>query len=300
MRGWAKAQTRCATCPPQVCGRARHGDEINPVRDLPAAGARACEAGQRHKPGARLAHRRCAGDKAACADSPAPGRRVRVLLTAGALEKPRSKAQLFKRFCAKGDAPELLPCLGKQEPGAGPHSEKTAGVRGWVQAQTRCVNCPPQARREETDRANHFAGSRRTASCIAGDEPVDADSPAPGRRVRVLLAAGALEKPKEQSSAFQAFLCVGDAPGLPPCPGKQEPGAGPHSEITAGVRGWVQAQIRCVNCPPQARVRARHGKEKDRVRVLLTAGARACEAGQRHKQGKPLCGQPTHHRLQRG
>ena len=54
------------------------------------------------------------------------------------------------------------------------------------------------------------------------------------------------EKPKEQSSAFRAFLCVGDAPGLSPggfppgrreqepglfpCLGKQEPCAGPHLE----------------------------------------------------------------------
>ena len=33
-------------------------------------------------------------------------------------------------------------------------------------------------------------GSRRATDCIAGDKPVDADSPAPGRRVRVLLTAG--------------------------------------------------------------------------------------------------------------
>ena len=35
---------------------------------------------------------------------------------------------------------------------------------------------------------------------------------------------------------------------------------------------------RCANCPPQVRVRARRGEEKDRVRDLLTAGARACGA----------------------
>ena len=53
------------------------------------------------------------------------------------------------------------------------------------------ATCSPQARRKETDRANRFAGSRRTARCIAGDEPAGADSPAPGRRVRELPTAGA-------------------------------------------------------------------------------------------------------------
>ena len=28
----------------------------------------------------------------------------------------------------------------------GPHPETAAGVRGWVKTQTRCANCPPQAR----------------------------------------------------------------------------------------------------------------------------------------------------------
>ena len=58
----------------------------------------------------------------------------------------------------------------------------------------RCATCPPQVRglarrrragKKQTGRTR-FAGSRRTARCIAGDEPAGADSPAPGRRVRVL------------------------------------------------------------------------------------------------------------------
>src|SRR5699024_8728585 len=85
-------------------------------------------------------------------------------------------------------------------------------------------------------------------------------------------------KPKEQSSAFRAFLCVGDAPGLLPCPGKQKLSAGPHSEITAGVRGWVQAQTRCASCSPQVRGRARLGAATNTVRVLLAAGAGAEKA----------------------
>ena len=61
------------------------------------------------------------------------------------LEKPRSKAQLFKRFCAKGDAPELPACPGKQEPGVGLHPERTACVRNAGKKKTQCANCPPQA-----------------------------------------------------------------------------------------------------------------------------------------------------------
>ena len=127
------------------------------------------------------------------------------------------------------------------------------------------------------------------------------------------------EKPKEQSSAFRALLCVGDAPGLSPCPGKQEPGAGPHPERTACVRGsnadtntvrdlpgaaarlarrrrrspaWactrkkpracaaqMQTQTRCATCPAQPRVRARRGEERDTVRDLPTAGVLAAGAG---------------------
>ena len=72
------------------------------------------------------------------------------------------------------------------------------------------------------------------------------------------------EKPKEQSSAFRALLCVGDAPGLSPCPGKQELSAGTHPERTACVRG--------------------SNADTNTVRVLPTAGARACETrgGKRH------------------
>ena len=112
-----QTQTRCASCPPQVRVRARRGEETNPVRELLTAGVRlarrrrglsAClgkqKPGGTHAPGInrvrarpgegtsgadRFAGGRCttsciAGDEAACADGPAPGRRVRDLLTAGA------------------------------------------------------------------------------------------------------------------------------------------------------------------------------------------------------------------------
>ena len=78
------------------------------------------------------------------------------------LEKPRSKAQLFKRFCAwgtrrgfcprrvssrpQGTGGGLSPRPGKQEPCAGAHPKSTACVRDWAQAQTRCATCSAQPR----------------------------------------------------------------------------------------------------------------------------------------------------------
>ena len=64
---------------------------------------------------------------------------------------------------------------------------------------------------------------------------------------------GNARKAKEQSSAFQAFLCVGGCAGAFAPPGKTE-----------AQRGLA---------PGNNRVRARHGEEKDTVRDLLAAGA---------------------------
>ena len=64
-----------------------------------------------------------------------------------------------------------------------------------------------------------------------------------------------------------------------PCLGKQKPGVGAHLETTVCVRGRAQIQTGCATCSPQVRVRARRGEEKDRVRVLLTAGVPAAGAG---------------------
>ena len=138
------------------------------------------------------------------------------------LEKPRSKAQLFGRFCASGMR------RGFFLPG------KTVARRGQAARNSRV-----RARRgEEKD------------------------------TVRDLPGAAALEKAKEQSSAFRAFLCVGDAPGLSPCPGKQELSAGTHPERTACVRG--------------------SNADTNTVRVLPTAGARACETRGRKRHSARL------------
>ena len=92
---------------------------------------------------------------------------------------------------------------------------------------------------------------------------------------------GNARKAKEQSSAFRAFLCVGErsAPRysfqngslvrafarqvssppqgtevrLSPCPGKQKRNAGPNPERTACVRGAGKKKTGCANCPAQPR-----------------------------------------------
>ena len=90
------------------------------------------------------------------------------------------------------------------------------------------------------------------------------------------LARETPEKPKEQSSAFRAFLCVGErvAPRysfqignlarafarlqgtetrLSPRLGKQKLSAGPHPEPAACVRGAGKEKTGCANCPAQPR-----------------------------------------------
>ena len=90
------------------------------------------------------------------------------------------------------------PAAKKQPRACGAGQKHKPGARF---ARRSRATCSPQARRKETDRANRFVGSRRTARCIAGDEPAGADSPAPGRRVRVLPTAGA-----RACGAFSSYL----------------------------------------------------------------------------------------------
>ena len=51
-------------------------------------------------------------------------------------------------------------------------------------------------------------------------------------------------------------------------------GAAAHPEPAAGVRDAGKKKTRCATCSPQARVRARHGEERDTVRELPGAAAR--------------------------
>ena len=93
-------------------------------------------------------------------------------------------------------------------------------------------------------------GSRRATDCIAGDKPVDADSPAPGRRVRDLPTAGV-------PAAGASFLTGAGNRRLSPCPGKQELSAGTHPERTACVRG-SNADTNTVRELPGAAARLAH------------------------------------------
>ena len=75
--------------------------------------------------------------------------------------------------------------------------------------------------------------------------------------------AAALEKAKEQSSAFRAFLCVGDAPGLSPSGfpfGHREQGPGFlfawENRSSVWARTWKEPRA-CVagqRCKPGARL----------------------------------------------
>ena len=118
---------------------------------------------------------------------------VRDLLGAAALEKLRSRAQLFGRFCALGNGwPHVLhihgslarafarpqgtgdrlpACPGKQEPGVGLHMEPIAGVRDWAKPKTGCASCPAQPRGEEKDtvRVLLAAGARLARHSRAGE-----------------------------------------------------------------------------------------------------------------------------------
>ena len=204
--------------------------------------------------------------------------------TAGVLEKPRSKAQLFRRFCAWGTRRGFFTARENRSPALGLHPEPAAGVRGWAKIQTRCVNCSPQV-----------CPAQPRVRARRGEEK---------DTVRELPAAGALEKPRSRAQLFKRFCawgmrrgfhpatrdsssvraCTQNQPracetgrshkhgarlarrrrGLFPCPGKQKLSVGPHPEPAAGVCG--------------------SNADTNTVRDLPGAAARACETrgGKRH------------------
>ena len=184
---------------------------------------RACAAGRRHKPGARIARRRHAagrlngpsGRKPPADKGNARKAKGAKLSFSGVSVRGGTFGPTFyifmevwRGFLPGGLLPGhreqklgFLPARENRSPALSPHPERTAGVRDAGKKETRCANCPPQvcpaqprgrARHgEEKDRANRFAGIRHTRSNSAGDEPANTDSSAPGRRVRVVLTAGA-------------------------------------------------------------------------------------------------------------
>ena len=100
VRDWAQAKTRCAICSPRArtrkepraCetrGRERHGARLARRSRAPGTNRGRARLGEKRGRANRFAGGRrttgcIAGDKAACADSPAPGRRVRELPGAAA------------------------------------------------------------------------------------------------------------------------------------------------------------------------------------------------------------------------
>ena len=204
----------------------------------------------------------------------------------GNARKAQEQSSAFRTFLCVGDAPGLSlgwvsyraqgtgvrisTCLGKQKSGAGTRPERIACVRDTGRKETRCATCSPQARLKSPGAELSFSGVSVRWGCAG----------AFARRV------------SSRPQGTGARLSAG--------PGKQKPGVGPHPETTACVRDAEKEQTRCATCSAQPRGRARHGEEKDRVRVLLTAAARACEARRRKRRGKPLCGHPPHKKLHRG
>ena len=160
-------------------------------------------------------------------------------------EKDRVRVFAHRR-CARRRR-GLSACLGKQKSGAGTRPERIACVRGMAKKKTGCASCSPQPRGrarhgEEKDEANRFADIRRTKSCIAGDEPADTDSSAPGRRVRVVPAAGAgfLPARENRSPAWARTR-------------KQPRACETRRRNKHGAR---LARRSRANCPPQVRRRA--------------------------------------------
>ena len=101
----------------------------------------------------------------------------------------------------------------------GLHPERTACVRGWAQAQTRCATCPPAGAQPETAACVRDAEKKKTrcASC------------SPQARGRARLS-------KDTNTV------------------RELPTAAAHPERTAGVRVWAKEQTGCANCSAQPRV----------------------------------------------
>ena len=243
--------------------RARRGEEKDTVRDL--LGAAALLAGLT---ALRAANRR----------------QVRETL-----EKPRSKAQLFKRFCALGTRRSFFParetrssgcpCTRNQPRACETRGRKdpvrdlpTAGV-GFCPAagnrnqafslpgktEARCGPTPGtsrvRARRgEEKDTVRDLLG----AAARLAHRRCARRSRAPGTsRVRARLGAGT--NPVRDLPAAGARLarrsratCSPQARAFSP-PGKQEPCVGAHPEPAACVRGWAKEQTGCATCSAQPR-----------------------------------------------
>ena len=124
VRDVGKKKTGSANCPPQVCANCSARAFCLPGKTeavrgpAPATNRVRGAVGQRNKPGARFAHRRCA-----C---------VRGWVQTQT-RYANCPAQPRVSFRPQGTGAGLSLCLGKQKLSAGAHSETAAGVRGWAQ-----------------------------------------------------------------------------------------------------------------------------------------------------------------------
>ena len=174
---FGKTEARRGRAPEINRVRARHGNETNPVRDLLTAGA-------------LLA-------------SLAAIRPQTAGLTGKRPKSQRSRAPAFRAFLCVGDAPGLLPggfppgrreqevgflparenrssawactqkepraCVAGQrcKPGARLAHRRCAGVRDTGRKETRCANCPAQARTRNQPRACEMQGKKRQGARFA-------------------------------------------------------------------------------------------------------------------------------------
>ena len=212
--------------------RARRGEEKDTVRDLLGAAAGFLPARENRSPA--RAHTR---------------KKPRACETRG---RKRHGARLARR--SRG----LSPRPGKQEPSAGPHPEKTAGVRDAGKKKTRCATCSAQPRAfsppGKTGAQRGPAPGINRGRARRGEKK-DTVRDLPGAAARLAHRRCGLSSPPQGTEAR-----------LFPCLGKQKPSAGPHSERTACVRDTGTKQTRCASCSAQPR-------------VLPTAGVLGAAAG---------------------
>ena len=208
------------------------------------------------------------------------------------LEKPRSKAQLFKRFCAKGNACALSLIS--------PFFWLLAGLSGPSAANRRLAGETPEKPKEQSSAFRAFlcvgdapglfsAWKNRSSARARTRNQLRACAARRRKRQGARLAhrrcAGVRDAGKKQTGqtalqaadALQAATRVTSLPlqtalrrdgACANCspqarafslPGKQKLGEGSHPETTACVRGWAKAQTRCANCPAQPRRRVVKG-----------------------------------------
>ena len=185
-------------------------------------------------------------------------------------EKPRSRAQLFGRFCAKEDACTLSPISPFISLLAGlvrPFGPQTAGWRGKrPKSQGAKLSFSSVSVRWGTGGPTLFFSNRKFGAgfCPAAGNRRWAFSP-PGKteaqrglaprknRVHAQLGKGTNQVRELPGAAARLAhrRCARRRRGLFPCPGKQELSVGLHPERTACMRSWAKEQTRCATCSPQ-------------------------------------------------